>query len=278
MKRRYIILIGLFILIINKGFSQDFPTRGEVFDFEVGDIFHTQFSAYASGGSGLAENKNIEILSKYYSNNDSVVYYGRFIRGEVSTPDYPDWQYYEEFDTISYEFLYDTIFADTVYEDENQYNGRKTTFSHNYDTLYYTHNTLKYSVGCGKVYQEYDEMSGSGSAYSELELVYFKKGDEEWGEEQTIVGTKDILNNNGKTLFIKAFPNPTVNQLTFEFPQINEISWLLIYDIYGNTIAEHPLIKGEHLWIWDCSNVLSGVYFYHTQINGEVYRGKIIIN
>ena len=215
--------------------------------------FIQHFSAYA-GASGMAENKNIEILCKFYSDNDSVVSYGRFIKREISTPDYPDWQYYEEFDTISYGFLYDTIFADTVYEDEYQYNGRKTTFSHNYDTLYYTHNTLKYTVGCGQVYQEYDEMSGSGSAYSELELVYFKKGDEEWGEEQVIVGTPEI----SKKQRLMIFPNPTTDYLNISCNDAIANSSILIFNTNGQLQLSKKLnARNERISV---SGLPSGVY------------------
>lgn len=265
-----------FIYFDNKQrFSQDFPTRGEVFNFDVGDIFHTHFLAYA-GASGVAEHKNIEILSKFYSDDDSIVYYGRFIRGEVSTPDYPDWQYYEEFDTISFDNLYDTIHADTVYQDNNEYNGRKTTFSHFYDTIYYAHYTSKYTVGCGKVYYVYDEVGPNGSAHSESELVYFKKGDEEWGEEQIIIGIGDGPNMSTMNS-LKVYPNPASVQVAFELPEISMESTLKIMDIFGKTITEYPIVRGQESLNWDCSNYKRGVYFYKTIIGGVAYSGKIIV-
>jgi hypothetical protein len=276
MKHLNLILISLFFLMFNNSFSQEFPTRGEIFDYEVGDLFHTQFFASAFGGSGMAEYKNIEIISKFYSNNDSVVSYGRFIRGEVSSSDYPDWQYYEEFDTISIGYLYDTLYADTVYEDENQYNGRKTTYYHDYyeeNMYYYTLFNVEHTIGCGKVYREYDEVHSDGYSYSEFKLVYFKKGDEEWGEEQ-IVGFAETKH----TKELKVYPNPANTHIQFDIPQSKKTHKLFITNITGHSQAELIVQPYQNKVQWDCSRVSSGVYFYHCEMGEHVYRGKIVVN
>jgi len=73
-------------------------------------------------------------------------------------------------------------------------------------------------------------------------------------------------------------PNPTQTHLTFELPPITTEITLHITDIFGKTIAKLLLIKGQTKLVWNCSTVASGVYFYQTEIDGDVYRGKIIVN
>lgn len=43
MKRIYFLLFSLLLLISSVSYSQDYPTIGEVYDYDVGDVFHTFF-------------------------------------------------------------------------------------------------------------------------------------------------------------------------------------------------------------------------------------------
>jgi hypothetical protein len=61
-------------------------------------------------------------------------------------------------------------------------------------------------------------------------------------------------------------------------PTVSKASNLHIKDIFGNTIEELAIAKGQSQLIWDCSRVSSGVYFYHSEMGGVVYRGKIVLN
>jgi hypothetical protein len=49
-------------------------------------------------------------------------------------------------------------------------------------------------------------------------------------------------------------------------------------DLSGKYIAEIPITTGQKHISWNCGHLANGVYFYQTQINGEVYRGKIVVN
>jgi hypothetical protein len=77
---------------------------------------------------------------------------------------------------------------------------------------------------------------------------------------------------------LKVYPNPATTQIAFELPVLYKVSLLQIKNIYGKTIIQIPLAKAQSQIQWDCSGISSGVYFYQTQINGEVYRGKIVVN
>jgi hypothetical protein len=77
---------------------------------------------------------------------------------------------------------------------------------------------------------------------------------------------------------LKIYPNPAKTQITFELPTVSKASNLHIKDIFGNTIEELAIAKGQTQLIWDCSRVSSGVYFYHCEIEERIYRGKLVVN
>ncbi len=91
--------------------------------------------------------------------------------------------------------------------------------------------------------------------------------------EYVTVSTSDLAVKN-----LNCFPNPANSQFTFELPAINKEGSIHITDIFGKTIEELPLIKGQTQLVWNCSNTASGVYFYQTEIDVVVYRGKIIVS
>jgi len=76
---------------------------------------------------------------------------------------------------------------------------------------------------------------------------------------------------------LRTYPNPAKNYIIFELPQNTKNSTLIITDIYGKNIKELS-IKGQAQLQWDCQNTAPGVYFYHTEISGIIYRGRIVIN
>jgi hypothetical protein len=94
----------------------------------------------------------------------------------------------------------------------------------------------------------------------------------------TTVGTQDQM----PTMQLSVFPNPFIKtsqtNITFELPIISKESILQIRDIFGKTIEELAIAKGQSQLIWDCSTVSSGVYFYHCEIEERIYRGKLVVN
>jgi hypothetical protein len=116
----------------------------------------------------------------------------------------------------------------------------------------------------GEVELSVRSMSNCGeSEYTEPKII----------EVRSCVGIGEVQQKQ-----LKTYPNPAISQITFELPLISKESFLSIKDIYGKTIIELPIARVQSQIIWDCNNISKGVYFYQTEINGEVYRGKIIIN
>ncbi len=64
------------------------------------------------------------------------------------------------------------------------------------------------------------------------------------------------------------YPNPATSKVTFELPIMIKKSCLKITDIFGKTITEIPLKKGQKQLDWDCNNLVSGIYFYQMEMNG----------
>jgi hypothetical protein len=101
------------------------------------------------------------------------------------------------------------------------------------------------------------------SEYSEAKLI----------EVRSCVGIGEL-----QVKELKTYPNPANTQIAFELPTVSKESILLIKDIFGKTIAELAIAKGQSQLIWDCSRVSSGVYFYHCEIEERIYRGKLVVN
>jgi len=273
---KHIKLIITYLLILLSGFifSQELPTNGDIYNYEIGDIFH--FHEYANGaGSVFSATVNIEILDKYYSDNGDTLFYNSMNKRYEIGSEYPNGIYTETIETIYYTNLNEELEADSINSNPDLYNGRITIFNIFSIPPYQVWRNW-YTVGCGHVYHKYSD--GEIGVIYEINLVYFKKGEEEWGEEHTIVGISDNPDHYDKSSFINVFPNPVVNQLTFSIPELSEESVLYIKDLSGKIIALFQLSKTQSQLIWDCSHLTSGIYIYQTEINGDVYRGKIIIN
>lgn len=90
--------------------------------------------------------------------------------------------------------------------------------------------------------------------------------------EYVMVNTTDLDVN-----YLNCFPNPAKTQITFELPANTDHNILQIKDVFGKTIADISISKGQTQLQWNCSLIPGGVYFYQTEINGELYRGKIVV-
>jgi len=76
---------------------------------------------------------------------------------------------------------------------------------------------------------------------------------------------------------LKTYPNPAKNSITFELPAITQETNIIIKDVFGRTILDLPVNRGQSQLLWNCSGFPVGVYFYQTEIDHQQYNGKIII-
>ena len=84
---------------------------------------------------------------------------------------------------------------------------------------------------------------------------------------------------------ISVFPNPFNNFITINYKLENDsVIEIVIYDVFGNTVAEFPLGRkntGNNTFTWNSKNTLgalapSGVYFYNISSNNYKINKKIV--
>ena len=100
---------------------------------------------------------------------------------------------------------------------------------------------------------------------------------EEFSNEKEVLVRTCLGVGQEQTKQLILYPNPATNQITFELPNINKQSQIQIKDIYGKVITTLNIELNQSKLIWECSGFASGVYFYKTEISGEVYLGKFLL-
>lgn len=91
----------------------------------------------------------------------------------------------------------------------------------------------------------------------------------------TTIGS-NIIERNYKSLSI--FPNPVNDKVLIELPEQHQNIEIQIFDRLGQEVTRLKALPQQTQVLWDVRYILSGVYFYQTEISGVVYRGKIIVN
>lgn len=84
-----------------------------------------------------------------------------------------------------------------------------------------------------------------------------------------------VIQNEKSRLNI--YPNPAINIVHFDIPQITEESYLIISDIYGRIIKQLKVFPQQSEVLWECQDQDAGVYFYKSRLEGKNYRGKLIV-
>lgn len=219
---------------------------------------------------------NIEILDKYYSSNDDTLFYIRNrdyqFRFWSDPSGYYNYNYYTE--TIFYVNL-DSLLnhgnVDTVYTNINWYNGRIINYL-DYSSYYITWNK-KFVNGCGKTSEQiYDEELWVEDSY---ELVYYKKGNEEWGIP-FYVSVEDI---NFGDQNILVYPNPADEIINFNFQNLahNDVFAIEIRNLQSQLIKEAKNIQSFH-YALNVADLKAGVYFYVIREQHKIVQhGKLII-
>lgn len=278
-------------------FSQNYLTNGQVYNFNVGDVFETQ-SGSSEGGPptyGLTI-----ILGKWYSSlsdtvfyKDSVVYYtppacpppcvGSF-SSHVSTVYYTHLSSRASQDTGNSPCpLSDTIYYDSTYpycdrkvweESPSQVCIDSTQESMN------TYSTQSWLVeGCGGPYYimyAFDFINDT--PYSDYySLIYSKKHDTICGNEVVIAGVDPVKQ---VAPLIEVYPNPSKGLFTIALVGAqNFVPEVEIYNVLGEKVTIDMLNQVQRNYELDFSNQPAGVYFYRIVSNSGqlIGEGKLII-
>lgn len=108
------------------------------------------------------------------------------------------------------------------------------------------------------------------------------------GNEGTIIHfsgedeSASIENKESKNILLKAFPNPFSNSTTISFElNTNQHVYLRVCDLQGREVivlTDEQLAPGEHQFVFNGSNLNSGVYVYQLRLNGAIETGKLVLN
>ena len=256
-------------------FAQEFPTIGEVYDYDVGDGFHYVEEAYY-GGEGAWGGMNamviLEVISKEFLEDEGILKYKFYKRSYISSSDSPAPYIDERIDSVSYSSLDQIITGSEIFENPNIYNGRLTV--QNEGSSGYNYTKYRFTIGCGRTYYKYD--NNYPYAWSEYEeaMVYFKKGDEEWGEALVLVGMDE---EDFEASSFALFPNPVQDQLYIK-SQSNREFEIHIYNSLGQLIST-TIYSSSQLGI-DVAHYLRGIYVAHiVDIKGiTIEKRKFIKN
>jgi hypothetical protein len=76
---------------------------------------------------------------------------------------------------------------------------------------------------------------------------------------------------------LKIYPHPITEQSVIEFEKVYQHIDLKIYDLTGRVMSDSKFLQTNKIVI-DRKNIISGVLFYSIETDGEMWRGKLIIN
>lgn len=78
------------------------------------------------------------------------------------------------------------------------------------------------------------------------------------------------------------YPNPFSNSTTISFElNTNQHVYLRVCDLQGREVivlTDEQLAPGEHQFVFNGSNLNSGVYVYQLRLNGAIETGKLVLN
>lgn len=266
-----IITFWLMIFLWLNVHGQEISTVYEIYNYEIGDVFH--FYAWGSmTNDGYSSYSNTEILNKYFSTTGDTLFYSQEV-----TSVYSDWEgttYYNYIDTATITNLNSLINygnIDSAYYDSALYNGRKINYKD--WSIYPDIEEIKWVEGCGRAYKyRYEEDFPFDYLEEEIKLIYYLKGNEEWGEP-FFVEIPEIINNN---VSIKIYPNPTKEKIYISInglPQ-NEAE-IFIYSTIGNLVKfiRTNMIQNYQI---DISYLPIDIYIIKIRFQNEVLVGKFI--
>ena len=251
--------------------GQEISTVSEIFDYDVGDVFHEYSYATDYAGNGYSSYLDYTILEKYYSINSDTIFYvidysKYYINSEGTT-------YLSFFiDTLMYTNLSSPINGgtiDTVYSDPTLYNGRLINF-HEWHTSSEDYYNVKYINGCGGPFKLHrHDAQPFFSWKQENKLIYFLKGDEEWGEPFYV----SILESSKSGSHLSVYPNPSSDYIILN---VNNKTQKHVAIFSSSGIEVNSLEFWNNQTQINISDLVNGLYFIRVIGENEIYQGKFV--
>ena len=275
-------------------------TVADVFNYNTGDIFQFRQTHYTpSAPPGYTE---YVISGKWYSANSDTLYYERQVAKKdfifVPNPSphldsvmsaYTDTIFYTNLSDELYNGAYpeETILGGVpssyqMFRDPALYNGRTyiSHFAYNYyyNGTCYTNNPVgdhvhDYHVwieGCGMFQSSYDNNNSGGPIWYTNDLVYYKKGSEEYGTPLLI---SSIDEKGTGEIKVVAYPNPANDKLYMK--GVRTGTQFIIYDITGRKVMTGHC-TGETSLL-NIEKMQPGAYFLEVREKQNSATIKIIV-
>lgn len=272
----------LCFIITTQAKSQELFTIGEVFDYEIGDVFHLE---HANEGQPPSSTRTT-IIDKYYSQDGETLYYKRadnYYQCVFNPSPEPHLDYYFYNDTclLSYTNLSATIDQyDDGFENDTtirHYNGLCGMMVNEYDYITSSfegdHHISTYAKGLGRVYF-YLEIGGGPNMTSGvyLKMIYYKKGDVECGTPD-ITGVNELEQNSNKIFTVS--PNPASSFIRIEAPTADIQYHIQLRSVTGQKILEQT--SDNQIFSWNTSDIEHGLYILVIRYENHKECHKIII-
>ena len=265
--KNFLILTFLLLAIVSHG--QSTLTKGEIFDFNINDEFHT-FNDYQQGGPPNAI--RMTVIDKHFSAANDTVFYTRSFNNYYSVfnpnPN-PHLDYYFDayIDTVFYTHLNDSVLC----------NGTDTTCNSVIDTTicgiptngreyigFEEYSSIVYGKGLGIVRDVYWQDT---ELFYDYKMFYFKKDSLECGTPDLITS---IASDELSLGVEKIYPNPFTDKINIKFADNSHAYEIKIFNLNGVEIYKTK--------VDDCSNVvidkIKNNGFYFLKIESE--EGRLI--
>ena len=139
-----------------------------------------------------------------------------------------------------------------------------------YQEEYNWHSHKIYVEGCGMVYRNYQGQTGY--VLETDETLYFKKGEEEWGQPILLLS----YDNNFSSKEILLYPNPTNGYLTIDLlDKSTPLEKIEIYSSQGSLRFQLKPINRDRATI-NIQELEAGSYFMKIYTNEGIKTHKII--
>ncbi|MGM0621688.1 MAG: T9SS type A sorting domain-containing protein, partial [Bacteroidota bacterium] len=128
---------------------------------------------------------------------------------------------------------------------------------------------MNYFEGLGGPYYS---CTGYVGDTEERKLVYYRKGETEWGERLVITGIPTVKTDNK----VKVFPNPSKNEINILMHSNVRILSLELVDLTGNRVYQNGTVRGNNFKL-DVSEFPKGIYILKIETGqGEVSQRVVI--
>ncbi len=98
---------------------------------------------------------------------------------------------------------------------------------------------------------------------------------------QPTTGINEIFESNNSYLQLKVYPNPTSHNISIVVEsKANASAFIAIYDLNGRLVfSDNKMIsQGSNTLPLEVSSLTKGTYLIKTQVEGETYSNKLIVN